>query len=584
MADNYWTDEDGLPAYNIVSSELERQKLLRTGAYQEVGIFCSRMDWVDNLLPGQDWKREADNVAPNVNKVTERLMMMANVPDDGYTMIKKKHDEMGWHALMISCGPAGAVEGDSVAVDTEDWDSVPDYDPQPDVVKAPQVVPPPAEDESLSRYYARIALRSGETVAKSLLENREVEINRRLPIWKQRVQTADPVESDYIEQASGEVMQYVRSNITTPAIKARVIPPPPCEISLLGEVRALPEAYEPLNILRVAQKKGPAHLIFHRPEDVNAALDSIYRPYVAVRFGELSMPRATLAYWWRGTVRSVVAVYWSDTKSPSQAILSCLEFIDFSPLASVRQFSVFFLEKLHPRTVVRLIRRAYFRGTLFSIDTEGDPMQPSDISILRATPGQRPLPITIDRVGDKVLFVAKGAYAEYRYLVTQKREALLDADGNGLLDIGPYVRWFREQRKHHRAIDGASQALSKALELAMDIPSVYQGFSKEKTSFFLSTTFPPAPSRGVRAEASHHCMRGETPMVTRQIRTEGMRLLDNMFKGYTNDDQCNSIHANINVSDRELNCIGDVMSSFDLKTQTELDVLEQYPLKVKKGS
>jgi hypothetical protein len=582
MSTNYWTNDRGDAAYALVTSYQDRLGLARNSTFMQTVAFCDREDWVDNPLPKTKWEREQESLMPNVSQMSTRTVTIVNVPDEGATIAKRIRDEMAWHAQLIEkMGPSEEVEGEYEVIDPEDWDDVCAYEAQPTTLVAPPCPAIEVEDESQTHYHAKVARKMGEQPAQVLLENKDVEINRKLPVWKQRLVSVDPDRTEYIEQASGEVMPYIKTYPPQQTTKPSSAVLPPCEISILGEIREMDQGFCPLNILRVAQRKGPAHLIFSRPEDVNAALQTVYRPYVAVRFGALSMPRATLAYWWHGSMRSVVAVYWSDTDQPSQAILKSIEFVDASPLSAVRVFTPFFLEKLHPKTIIKLIRQAYYGGKLYSVDTEGDPVSPRDACILRAAPGQRPIQMQYDRIGPHVLFIAKGAHAEYRFLESRGRSVLLDAQGHGLLDIAPYVRWEREQRKHHRAVDGASQTLSRALELAIGIPSVYYGgFSKEKTDLFLRTSLPPALKRLVRTTVHHHQIRGEAPPITKTIRTAGMRFQESSFIGFVNDNQCDSIHASIRSKREDINAIVDTMASFSSKSQAELDVLEQYPIKL----
>jgi len=519
-------------------------------AFNEVPIFKNRSDYVSNPLPLTRWEREQETVHEKVERHHERQVILDNVPGQQQTLLTQLYDET-WHAIM----PKGELhdvgeEEPFYIIEGGDWDDVADYEPEPAVVTA---IPKPLlrpEGESISCFHARMACDSGEHYPEFFVENLDVEINLKTPQWKQRVVAVDPIGIDYLEQASGMIMQYNRTIPPSDTICARTCVLPPCDICVLGEIRPLMPGYEPFNLLRAAQRHGPAHLIFSTPEAVNLVLDTVYRPYVAVRFGELNMPKSTLAYWWHGKAKALVAVYWSETNAPSAAMVSSLELVDFSPLGAVRQFSGYFLERLHPHTVARLIRRAYYEGVLFSIDIEGLPTSPRELAIVRAVPGLAPIIMEYERVGTRALFVAKGAYKESVFLDTNKRDFLLDSYGNGLIDIAPYTTWLKESRKHHRAIDGAAQTLSRTLEFAIGIPSVYVGkFDKAQTSLFLNTRLPSSPrKRSTSPEFSHHLVRGDAAPIVRAVRAESTRKKENQFPGYINEDRCHSIHAKVGPS------------------------------------
>jgi len=221
-------------------------------------------------------------------------------------------------------------------------------------------------------------------------------------------------------------------------------------------------------------------------------------------------------------------------------MLRNIEFLDVSPLASLPQFLPFVMEKLHPRTVMRLIRQAYTKGILYSIDVEGDPLSPREVCILRAVPGQAPIEAKIlEFIPYDALFVAKGAHAEHKYLSSKRRTTVLTERGGGLIDIAPYTAWAKEKRKHHRAVDGAAQALSRAMDHATGCPSIFGSvFSKEKTEMFLDTMLPRVDKSKIVLKYQHQLVRGQTNFIPKRQRTADETERNMLFKGFCNEDTC----------------------------------------------
>jgi len=431
-----------------------------------------------------------------------------------------------------------------------DWGepAIPQYEQKAETLShKPETQAVVIEGESLSSFHARNANIAGESLRVYAVEHPTLEVQVKVPVWQQQIVVRDPWVSNVLEQASGDVMQFSRSKPPVPAYAAGQFTLPACEVSVLGQIKQVPEGSR-LNLLREAQRYGPAHAIFCHPSDVNAALQSWYRPYVAVRLSELSMPRQTLAYWWNGTSRYIVAVYWSPTERPNTSLLRHIEFVDTSPLTQMGSFKTFVWSNLHPHTVAGIVRRAYAAGRLCGIDVEGEPTQPREVSFVLALPGSRPMVYSsVHRLPPGLLFVAKGAYAEYRYLESVGLGWEFTAKESGLIDMEGYVEWAPESKlkrgTDHRSVDGAAQVVSRALNFSGVTAHVsfFSPFKQDQTDMFLRSHTPVAPQQIFKRKIQHNNMEGEAGPITRRQVTSDMSYSKSCFLGFTDDRQLSRI-------------------------------------------
>jgi len=428
------------------------------------------------------------------------------------------------------------------------------------IVSAPREVPLERGDSQTS-FHARHAHYHDDGEYPHLEENREVEIQQKTGQWGQLVHVADPQESLCLEAGSGVVMPYARSHPPIPSYAPRHLPSlPPCYISIFGEIHPLNNS-NPLALLRAAQRKGPAHLVVSTAQDVDLLVDSVYAPYLAVRIGELHMPRMTLAVWHRGGSRYPISVYWSETDTPNSGVLSRLELPDTRPLV-FGKYVQFPFRMLLPVTLRGILRRAFYTGSLYAIDIEGDLSNVRDTSVLRmCRRGVTSVPLA--SATRSALFVGKGAYLESQFLKMSNISPEFTERESGLVDIEGYVPWLPESKGQrggeHNAIDGTAQiAYRVAVFIGVFSEINYESgpFKEAYTMKSLKMKFTvPELHRNVFIRQSVQ-FAGVTDSLTRRSITADVKFSKNVKPFVGNEDQCHRVDIGQMSKEYQLSAYG----------------------------